>query len=174
MFRHTKLILAVLLTGCTTQAKEGINPTQETFTPTVIQPNEELLATVEATLGVADGVIEGILKEKIKARDKISTLQQTVNYEESLLENLEGSLGVKDSLLLTYQENNSLLKNRIDKVENDLNHAIHKCTDQCYPKIKELTQENKELLNNIDSLQTWVFYLDSLISTNRRLSKKIK
>jgi len=36
-----------------------------------------------------------------------------------------------------------------------------------------LNQENQDLLYSIDSLQTWVSHLDSLISTNKRLSKKL-
>ena len=172
MFRNTKIIFAVVLSGCATAAGD---PPPPIFTVTEVEEtaNVTLLETVETTLEVADLAIDEILEDKIKKQNKISSLQKLVNQEEELILNLEGSLGAKDSLLLTYEVNNQLLEEKIQEVENSLNHALHKCTDQCFPKIKELTQENKELSNHVDSLQAWVFYLDSLISTNKKLSKKI-
>ena len=174
MFRYTKLILAVILTGCVTQAGEQVD-IPETFIPTpLVQPNNNLLETIEATLDVADEAIDEIIKDKIKSQNKISTLQSTVSYEENLLQSLSGEIEAKDSLIFSYRENNLILEEKIYKVEDNLNHALHKCKDQCFPSITKLTQENKELLNHIDSLQTWVFYLDSLVSTNKRLSKQLK
>jgi len=174
MFRYKQLIFAVLLTGCTTQAGETTHlPLELPIKPTKFHPNDDLLATVEATLDVADEAIEEILEEKVKTKNKISTLQHTVDYEESLLENLEGSLGTKDSLLLAYQSTNSTLGKKIQEIENNLNHALHRCSNECYPTIIKLNQENQDLLYSIDSLQTWVSHLDSLISTNKRLSKKL-
>lgn len=174
MFRYKQLIFVVLLTGCTTQAGETTNqPLELPIESIKFHPNDDLLATVEATLDVADEAIEEILEEKIKTKNKISTLQSAVDYEESLLENLEGSLGVKDSLLFTYQSTNQVLGEKIQEIETNLNHALHRCSNECYPTIIKLNQENQDLLYSIDSLQTWVFHLDSLISTNRRLSKKL-
>ena len=174
MFRYTKLILAVILTGCVTQAGEQVN-LPEIFVPVpLIQPNDNLLETIEATLDVADEAIGEIIKDKIESQNKISTLQSTVNYEENLLQNLSGEIEAKDSLISSYQENNSILNEKIHKVENNLNHALHKCEDQCFPTIIRLNQENQDLIYSIDSLQTWVFYLDSLVSTNKRLSKQLK
>ena len=169
MFRNTKLILAVLLSGCATQASDtpiNIN----TLEPTPINTN--LLETVESTLDIADDAINEILEEKIEDRNKIYSLQKLVNQEEELILNLEGSLGVKDSLLLTYEVNNQLLEEKIDEVATNLDHALHKCTNECYPTIVKLNKENEELLNYVDSLQNWVFYLDSLVMTNKKLSKK--
>jgi len=171
MFRYTKLILAVILTGCTTQAGENI-ATPYTPEPPPFKPNIGLLQTIEATLDVADEAIDEIIKDKIITQNKISNLQNTVNYEEGLLTNLSGELIVRDSLIMQYKENSLILKEEIHKVEDDLNHAKHNCKTQCYPTIIRLNQENQDLLYSIDSLQTWVFYLDSLILTNKRLSKK--
>ena len=172
MFRNKRLIFAVLLTGCTTQAADS--PLIITPEPiiTVVQPNNDLLESVEATLEVADVAIEEIIEEKIAARNTISTLQRTVSHEEDLLKGLGNTVATKDSLLSTYEETTILLKEKIIEVEDNLNHALHKCTNECYPTIAQLKQENEELLNYTDSLQNWVFYLDSLVSTNRKLSKK--
>ena len=174
MFRYTKLILALILTGCATQAGEQVNMTLILSPTPSSQPNNNLLETIEATLDVADEAIDEIIKDKIKSQNKISTLQSTVSYEENLLQSLSGEIEAKDSLIFSYQENNLILEEKIHKVEDNLNHALHKCKDQCFPSIIKLTQENKELLNHVDSLQTWVFYLDSLVSTNKRLSKQLK
>jgi len=174
MFRHTRLILAVLLTGCTTQAGEIVEP--DYFEPVeesaLTQPNNNLLATVEATLDVADQAINEILEDKIKTQNKINSLQQIVILEETSINNLSGELGAKDSLLSIYQINNQFLEEKIDEVATNLNHALHKCSNECYPTIIRLNQENQDLLNYVDSLQNWVFYLDSLVETNKRLSKK--
>ena len=174
MFRHTRLILAVLLTGCTTQAGEIVEPDYlESAEESIItQPNNDLLATVEATLDVADQAINEILEDKIKTQNKINSLQRIVTIEETSINNLEGELGAKDSLLSSYQETTLLLETRIANTEEALYHAKHKCKTQCYPTIVKLNQENQDLLYYVDSLQTWIFYLDSLIMTNKRLSKK--
>jgi len=176
MFRNPRLILALLFTGCTTNATDNFilnekNVVEEEFN------NEEsinvsLLQTVDATLEVADLAIDEILEEKIQDRNRINSLRNLVNQEEELISNLEGSLGIKDSLLLTYEINNQLLEEKIDEVATNLDHALHKCTNECYPTIIKLNRKNEELLDYVDSLQNWVFYLDSLVMTNKKLSKK--
>ena len=173
MFRYTKLILVVLLVGCGVEAGEDIKtPIEADILPSV-EFNENLLATVDATLEVADGALDEILEDKIKTRNQIRQLQYTVNQEEALLTNLSGELGAKDSLLFAYQANNLFLEEKIQEIENNLNHALHKCGNECYPTIVRLNQENQDLLNYVDSLQNWVFYLDSLVSTNKKLRKQL-
>ena len=174
MFRYTKLILALILTGCATQAGEQVNmPLILSPTPSS-QPNNNLLETIEATLDVADEAIDEIIKDKIKSQNEISTLQSTVSYEENLLQNLSGEIKAKDSLIFSYQENSLILEEKIHEIKDNLDHALHKCEGQCFPTIMKLNQENQDLLYSIDSLETWVFYLDSLVSTNKRLSKQLK
>jgi len=172
MFRHTRLILAVLLVGCGVEAGEDIKTLAKVDASPSVELNEDLLATVDATLEVADIALDEILEDKIKTRNQIRQLQYTVNQEEALLTNLSGELGAKDSLLFAYQANNLFLEEKIQEVENNLNHALHKCGNECYPTIIRLNQENQDLLNYVDSLQNWVFYLDSLVETNKKLSKK--
>ena len=171
MFRNTRLIFAVVLSGCATAAGDSTAPN---FITTEVEEtiNTTLLETVETTLEVADLAIDEILEDKIEKQNKIYSLQKLVNQEEELILNLEGSLSVKDSLLLAYEVNNQLLEEKIDEVSTNLDHALHKCTNECYPTIVRLNKENEELLNYVDSLQNWVFYLDSLILTNKKLSKK--
>ena len=172
MFRHTRLILAVLLVGCGVEAGEDIKTPVKVDVSPSIELNEDLLATVDATLEVADIALDEILEDKIKTRNQILQLQYTVNQEEALLTNLSGELGAKDSLLFAYQANNLFLEEKIQEIEDNLNHALHKCGNECYPTIIRLNQENQDLLNYVDSLQNWVFYLDSLVETNKKLSKK--
>ena len=171
MFRNTKLILAVLLSGCATQAADApINISPPSPSPV----NTNLLETVETTLDIADEAIGEIVKEKTRDRNKINSLKTLVNKEEELIHNLEKSLVVKDSVLISYQENTEFLENKITNVREELDHAIHKCTTQCYPRIKELTETNIKLLDSVDSLEAKILFLDSLISTNKKLSKKLK
>ena len=174
MFRNKRLIFALLLTGCATAANDTAGFLEPEFVEESIETiNTSLLETVETTLEVADLAITEIAKEKKLDRNRISSLEKLVNQEEELISNLEGSLGIKDSLLLVYQENTQLLETKINKVENHLNLALHKCTNDCFPTIQNLNSENKKLLNHIDSLQNWVYYLDSLVMSNKKLSKQV-
>ena len=176
MFRYKKLIFAIFLSGCATQAADApINlleePTKEPII--LVDLNTDLLKSVESTLEVADVAIEEIIEEKASTKKTISNLQITVSHEEDLLAGLGSEVAAKDSLLFTYEETTILLKEKIIEVEDNLNHALHKCTTECYPTIVKLKQENEKLLSYTDSLQSWVFYLDSLVSTNKKLSKKL-
>jgi len=175
MFRN-KLIFTLLLTaGCATSANDTTGFLEPEFveesTETIKTINTSLLETVETTLEVADLAITEIAEERKSDRNKIYSLQKLVNQEEELIYNLEGSLNIKDSLLLTYEISNQILEEKIDEVATNLDHALHKCTNECYPTIVRLNKENKELLNYVDSLQNWAFYLDSLIFTNKKLTK---
>ena len=174
MFRYTKLILALFLTGCATKAGEKVN-LHIGIVPTLppVSSNTALLEEINSTLETADDALYKITEEKHQTQDKILSLKNLVSEEEKLISNLETNLEVKDSLLENYKEKSEILNQRITETETHLNSAIHKCTNQCFPKIEELTQENGKLLNHVDSLQAWAFYLDSLISTNKKLNKKI-
>lgn len=170
MFRNTKLIFAVVLSGCATAAGDSTPPN---FITTEVEEtiNTTLLETVETTLDIADDAISEILEEKIEDRNKINSLKTLVNKEEELISNLEGSLLIKDSILFVYQENTEFLESKITNVKEELDHAIHKCTTQCYPMITGLQQKNTELLSSVDSLENKIAFLDSLISTNKKLTK---
>lgn len=177
MLRNPRLILALLFTGCTTNATDNFILNEENVVEEEFSSEESinisLLQTVDATLEVADLAIDEILEEKIEDRNRINSLRNLVNQEEKLILNLEGSLSVKDSLLLAYEANNQLLEEKINNVADNLDHALHKCTNECYPTIKKLNKENEELLAYIDSLQDKVEFLDSLVATNKKLSKKL-
>lgn len=169
-------MFAVLLTGCTTQASDThlMEITTTDSILVMVDPNEELLTAVDATLGVADQAIDEILEQKAAAENTINSLQGTIRLTNANVSNLGGEVAAKDSLLETYATVNVELQEKIATVENNLNHALHKCTTECYPAITQLNKEKENLLNHIDSLQSWVFYLDSLVMTNRRLTKKLE
>lgn len=176
MSGYKKLIFAIFLSGCATQAADApvnlIKKTTEEPT-TSVDLNTDLLESVESTLDIADGAINEIVREKTKNRNKISSLKTLVDKEEELISTLEESLTVKDSVLVAYQENTELLEVKINTVKEELDHAIHKCTTQCYPMIMGLKKTNTRLLDSIGSLEAKILYLDSLIATNKKLSKKI-
>lgn len=171
MFRNKGLIFTVLLLGCTTQATNTPN-IDSSFSPSLVI-DTTLLNSTKTTLEIADEAISKREAKETNNENKILSLRKLVNQEERLILTLEESLIVKDSILLKYQENTELLEAKIDTVERELNDAIHKCTTQCYPTIIKLKQTNKKLLTYIDSLQNRVFYLDSLVLTNRKLNKKL-
>jgi len=136
------------------------------------QPKDEFLKNIDSTLEVADGAIEFIREERLETETKITNLKNLINYEESLIASLKDSLTIKNILISSYEEDTEVLKEKIINIKDSLDHATHKCDTQCYPTIVRLNKENKQLMNHIDSLQTWVFYLDSLVISNRRLNKK--
>jgi len=174
MFRYKRLTFAILLTGCTTQASD--TPFPETTTTdsilVMVDPNEELLTAVDATLDVADQAIDEILEQKAAAENTINSLQGTIRLTNANVSNLGGEVAAKDSLILAYDSINNILIERITDIESNLEHATHKCTTECFPTMEELTQEREALLSYIDSLQNEIIYLDSLVTTNKRLNKK--
>lgn len=171
MFGNKGLIFTVLLLGCTTQATNTPN-ISPIFSPS-LAIDTTLLNSTKTTLEIADQAINKREIRETNNKNKILSLKQLVSQEERLILTLEESLTVKDSILINYQENTELLEDEISTIEKELNKVVHKCTTQCYPTIVKLKQNNKRLLTYIDSLQNRVFYLDSLVLTNRKLSKKI-
>lgn len=175
MLRFKKITLAILLTGCTTQASDTFEtqPLETPINETAIKPNEELLKNIDATLEIADGAIGIINEEKIESQTKILNLQNLVSYEESLIKTLQDSLLIKNNLIVHYIEDNKNLINQLDSTKNEFNYALYKCINECDFKLNELTSINKQLTEDIDSLQNWIFYLDSLVMTNKKLSKNL-
>ena len=51
--------------------------------------------------------------------------------------------------------------------------ALHTCNTECFPTITELSEKNIQLTKYIDSLQSQVNLLDSLVMSNKRLRNKL-
>jgi len=170
-------MLAVLLTGCYSNANEIEVVTNDMYeeldSALEMHTNDTLLAAVEATLQVADVALDEILEDKIKTRNQIQQLQNTINTEANILTNLSGELGSKDSLLYVYRENNLILEEKVHDIETQLIDALHTCNTECFPTITELSEKNIQLTKYIDSLQSQVNLLDSLVMSNKRLRNKL-
>lgn len=175
MFKLKKVTLAILLTGCTTQASDTfeIQSSEAPINETIVEPNEELLKNIDATLEIADGAIGVINEKRIESQAKILDLQNLVSYEEGLIKSLQDSLLVKNNLITLYTEDNKYLTNQLDSTKNKFDYALHECINICDFKVNKLTSINEQLTKDIDSLQNRVFYLDSLVMTNKKLSKKL-
>ena len=89
------------------------------------------------------------------------------------LNTLQNQLNFKDSLANTQSLILISLQKKLDSIETEFNQAKHKCTTECYPFIIQLNTTNKQLYSKVDSLNAEIGFLDSLIETNKKLSKQL-
>jgi chromosome segregation ATPase len=172
MFRKEQLIFVTLLAGCTTVA----NPPQEVIEPiepvqvTVIEDNS-LLDAINSTLEGADEILDQIVENKADTKNKISNLERTHRNDMNLISNLQSQCTEKDSIIGDYTLHHELLYKELETAEAKLAAAVHKCNNECTPAIHNLTEEIKYLKAYVDSLAAQLNYTDSLILTNKKLTK---
>jgi len=175
MFRYSKLIPFLFIIGCTSPPTQIDLPLVDECCPPspIIEPNDTLLQTIEATLTIADQEIEEISRSKEQTLQQLFILQGTLNKEEQLILELQNQLNFKDSLANAQSLTLISLQKKLDSIETEFNQAKHKCTTECYPFIIQLNTTNKQLYSKVDSLNAEIGFLDSLIETNRKLSKQL-
>jgi chromosome segregation ATPase len=168
MFIDKKLIFAVLLGGCTTAANDipRILPTEESI-PVVEAKDDCLLESIDATLEVADEAINEIVKDKKTTNRTISYLNKVVNEEKEIISNLEGELANKESLITSQATKLEILTEQLILAQQQLEETIQNHTEQ----YNKLVEENTVLKENLDTLHVQIEYLDSLILTNKKLTK---
>ena len=171
MFRKEQLIFVTLLAGCTTVA----NPPQEVIEPiepvqvTVIEDNS-LLDAIDSTLEGADELLNQIVENKADNENKISNLKRTHRNDIELISDLQSQCTKKDSIIGDYIFHHELLHEELESTKNQLE-VVTTTHHECTSIVDNLTKENKHLKACVDSLVTQLNYTDSLILTNKKLTK---
>jgi len=173
MFRFQKLIFVSILTGCATTAGENSElpsfPEEEIVESIVVEDNC-LLESIDATLELADNTMDIIREEEKKEQQKLRYLQRTIRDEELLIVTLESQLATRDSIIKGQsQKIKSLSKDLVLSQEK-----IKNTEDILQRHIQEystLLEKIEYLESNLQESYTQIEYLDSLILTNKKLTK---
>lgn len=172
MFRKEQLILLLFLSGCTTIANDNtadITPPIDTIENVVIG-NEDLLKIIDSTLGEADAMISKIEENKINANRKMVSLKQLVHQEEELIKELNRKLSIKDSIISDNKKEIEILNYQLESLKNFSSNTedILKRYRMSY---NTLIEENNLLKLELDETYSRIEYLDSLVFTNKKLTK---
>jgi len=144
-----------------------IKPISDTVV--VISPSP-LLDNIESTLEMADEVMSKREKEQNFLNRKIYDLVNTVSQEEELIAELQRKLVVKDSII----KNKSIqLEATLEKLESTQYQVenTEEIIQRYILSYNVLLEENSILQSELDKTYSQVEYLDSLIFTNKKLTK---
>ena len=144
-----------------------IEPVSDTVV--IISPSP-LLDNIESTLEMADEVMSKREKEQNLLNKKIYNLVNTISQEEELIVELQRKLAVKDSII---KNKNIQLEATLEKLESTQYQVEN--TEEIIQKYilsyNVLLEENNILQSELDETYSQVEYLDSLIFTNKKLTK---
>jgi len=173
MFRFQKLIFVSILTGCATTAGENSEfpsfPEEEIIENIVVE-DDCFLESIDATLELADNALISIKEEEKKEQQRLSYLQKTIRDEELLITTLESQLATRDSIIESQSQ-------KIKSLSRDLvlsQEKIKNTEDILQRHIQEystLLRKIEYLESNLQESYTQIEYLDSLILTNKKLTK---
>jgi predicted RNase H-like nuclease (RuvC/YqgF family) len=138
-------------------------------TVVVISPSP-LLDNIESTLEMADEVMSKREKEQNLLNRKIYNLVSTISQEEELIAELQRKLTVKDSII---KDKSIQLEATLEKLEST-QHQVENTEEIIQRYILSynvLLEENSILQSELDETYYQVEYLDSLIFTNKKLTK---
>ena len=173
MFRYQRLIPLLFMMGC------GLTSPPPSLTTTTIKPISDtvvvispspLLDNIESTLEMADEVMSKREKEQNLLNRKIYDLVNTVSQEEELIAELQRKLVVKDSII----KNKSIqLEATLEKLESTQYQVenTEEIIQRYILSYNVLLEENSILQSELDKTYSQVEYLDSLIFTNKKLTK---
>ena len=173
MFRFQKLIFVSILTGCATTAGENSElPSflEKEIVENIVVEDDCFLESIDATLELADNALISIREEEKKEQQRLSYLQKTIRDEELLITTLESQLATRDSII---EEQNQKIKS----LSRDLvssQEKIKNTEDILQRHIQEystLLRKIEYLESNLQESYTQIEYLDSLILTNKKLTK---
>ena len=172
MFRYQRLIPLLFMMGCgLTSPPPSLTTTIEPIPDTVvvISPSP-LLDNIESTLEMADEVMSKREKEQNLLNRKIYNLVSTISQEEELIAELQRKLTVKDSII---KDKSIQLEATLEKLEST-QHQVENTEEIIQRYILSynvLLEENSILQSELDETYSQVEYLDSLIFTNKKLTK---
>jgi len=172
MFRYQRLIPLLFMMGCgLTSPPPSLTTTIEPVSDTVviISPSP-LLDNIESTLEMADEVMSKKEKEQNLLNKKIHDLANTVSQEEELIAELQRKLTVKDSII---KDKSIQLEATLEKLEST-QHQVENTEEIIQRYILSynvLLEKNSILQSELDETYSQIEYLDSLIFTNKKLTK---
>lgn len=174
MFRKKQLIFVAFLSGCTTVANDGsVNPIEpindtiiEEFNPT----GRDFLENIDSTLEEADAILEKIEKNKANTENKIHSLEHLHSEDVELISELNRKLTIKDSIIADKAKEIENLYFQLEFTENKFltNEEI---LQRYIKEYNSLVEENNSLKEKINENYSHIEYLDSLILTNKKLTK---
>ena len=144
-----------------------IEPVSDTVV--IISPSP-LLDNIESTLEMADEVMSKREKEQNLLNKKIYNLVSTISQEEELIVELQRKLAVKDSII---KNKNIQLEATLEKLESTQYQVenTEEIIQRYILSYNVLLEENSILQSELDETYYQVEYLDSLIFTNKKLTK---
>jgi predicted RNase H-like nuclease (RuvC/YqgF family) len=144
-----------------------IEPVSDTVV--IISPSP-LLDNIESTLEMADEVMSKREKEQNLLNKKIYNLVSTISQEEELIVELQRKLAVKDSII---KNKNIQLEATLEKLESTQYQVenTEEIIQRYILSYNVLLEENSILQSELDETYSQVEYLDSLIFTNKKLTK---
>jgi len=144
-----------------------IEPVSDTVV--IISPSP-LLDNIESTLEMADEVMSKREKEQNLLNRKIYNLVSTISQEEELIVELQRKLAVKDSII---KNKNIQLEATLEKLESTQYQVenTEEIIQRYILSYNVLLEENSILQSELDETYSQVEYLDSLIFTNKKLTK---
>jgi len=175
MFRTRQLIIAsaLILIGCSEQLESPqYFSTEPEIVDSIQTKNQwEGLSSIDATLAMADEVMAKQMEEERRTQNTIIRLRTTVTSEEAIIDSLRSSISFRDSLINQLDSIQKTQHASIVNLREELQHRQHICTTECTPTIFQLKNENKQLLNYIQELQSQIEIMDSLLLDNRKTRK---
>ena len=176
MFKFQKLILISILTGCATTAGENSELpllVEEEVVENIIVESNNYLNAMDSIIVFADNALASIKEEEKKEQKKLYYLQKTIKDEELLIATLESQLATRDSVIETQnREIKSLSKDLVlsqEKIEN-----TEDILQRHIQEYSTLLEKIEYLEYNLQESYTQIEYLDSLIFTNKKLTKVYK
>lgn len=171
MFRKEQLILIALLSGCATVANdESVDYIKPLENPVITVRDSSFLESIDSTLEMADEVMSEREVNKANNERKMFSLKQLVSQEEELISKLENKLSIKDSIIRNKTEKLEVLTFQLGLTENKLL-STEEIIQRYIVAYNVLLEENNLLQTELDETYSHVEYLDSLIFTNKKLTK---
>ena len=137
---------------------------------TIVVDNNSLINSIETTLETADGAIDGMINDQKNTERTILFLNRTVNEEKYIIDSLKLEISLKDSVINKNQESIDLLSEDLKTLQFKYNNTEN-ILERYISEYSVLLNKIEYLQNNLEECYSESKYLDSLILTNKRLTK---
>jgi len=173
MFKLSKLILVLILTGCATTAGENSElplTIKEEVIKNVIVEDDDYLNSIDSIIVFADNALVDIREKEKKEQQRLSYLQRTIRDEELFIAALESQLATRDSIIKDQNQEIEFLSKDLILSQKKLKNT-EDILQRHIQEYNTLLEKIKYLETNLQESYTQIEYLDSLILTNKKLTK---